>query len=464
MRKDIIRRIAPHDNRDRAARPVIKQVISADVKVELIMNEPVVFLSYSHDTDAHKEWVLRLAIDLRTKGVDAHLDQWDLSPGQDIAAFMQQGVLNADRVLMICSEDYVNKSEQGSGGVGYERLIITAEILQTIDTKKFIPLVRNNNSANKVPRFLGPRLYVDFSKEEEYNAKLEDLLRNILNTPSAIKPPLGKNPFSGTTPTPTIPVRTTSSTGTTLTGIPILDDQWFQKQAAHATQGITKQESHTHMEIRFALHDPTRKSQIELLNAVQKSEIKTFGWPIGVTLENRDEFKPRPYEDGVRAEIAINRDYAIKYMENESYDYWALKSNGDFYCLQSLFEDVRAKDQIFFNTRIVRVTEALLFARNLYANLGAAPEARISVRIAHRGFAGRTLTSSSINRRLYGSPKAAENESQAEIVVTLDAIRSTLVEDVERLTAPFFMLFDFKEIGERVYEDIVRRFEKGEAT
>jgi hypothetical protein len=39
------------------------------------------------------------------------------------------------------------------------------------------------------------------------------------------------------------------------------------------------------MELRFGLHDPLSKSQVDLLNAVRKSEIHTFGWPIAVTLE-----------------------------------------------------------------------------------------------------------------------------------------------------------------------------------
>lgn len=49
------------------------------------MSAPKVFISYSHDSQQHKDWVLRLANELRTNGIDAKLDQWDLSPGQDIA-------------------------------------------------------------------------------------------------------------------------------------------------------------------------------------------------------------------------------------------------------------------------------------------------------------------------------------------------------------------------------------------
>ena len=48
---------------------------------------PKVFLSYSHDSPTHKQWVRKLATDLRKNGVDDILDQWDLCHGKDIAAF-----------------------------------------------------------------------------------------------------------------------------------------------------------------------------------------------------------------------------------------------------------------------------------------------------------------------------------------------------------------------------------------
>src|SRR5262245_25666670 len=79
------------------------------------------FSSYSHDSQQHKDWVRRLATDLLSNGIDADLDQWSLVPGQDIAAFMAEGIRTAKRVLLICSEEYVTKAENGRGGVGYER-------------------------------------------------------------------------------------------------------------------------------------------------------------------------------------------------------------------------------------------------------------------------------------------------------------------------------------------------------
>src|SRR5207249_2885375 len=170
-----------------------------------------------------------------------------------------------------------------------------------------------------------------------------------------------------------------------------------------------------------------------------KSEIHTFGWPIGVTLENRDEFRSRPYGDGIRAEIGMDRS---AFSGRPSYDYWTLRANGDFYLLQSLFEDDRTTDKLFFNTRIVRVTESFLFAANLYENLGVAPETRISVRVTHRGLAGRELTSSNPNRDIWPST-TREDVSQTEIVTAVGKIRPNLVEHVRKVAEPLFMLFDF---------------------
>src|ERR1044071_7214191 len=115
------------------------------------MAAPKTFISYSHDDQAHKDWVRKLATDLRTQGIDVTLDQWDLAPGQDISLFMQQGLAGADRVLMICSAPYVVKAEKGTGGVGFERLIVTADLVRSIDTKKFIPLIRGSRGGTKLP-------------------------------------------------------------------------------------------------------------------------------------------------------------------------------------------------------------------------------------------------------------------------------------------------------------------------
>ncbi len=153
-----------------------------------------VFLSYSHDTPQHKEWVLMLATKLRESGIDAILDQWDLGLGDDLAHFMEVNLKDADRVLMICSDNYVSKANSGEGGVGYEKMIVTSNYMKNINANKVIPIIKNNKTCS-VPTFLSTKLYLDFNNERLFSEKLEELIRAIHETPALEKPVLGSNPF-----------------------------------------------------------------------------------------------------------------------------------------------------------------------------------------------------------------------------------------------------------------------------
>lgn len=155
---------------------------------------PKIFISYSHDSLEHKKWVLNLATRLMHAGVDTILDQWDLKLGADLPTFMERGISESSRVLLVCSERYVEKSNSGSGGVGYEKMIVTSEIFQNVDSKKFIPVLRQNGSIN-LPTFLKSKLFIDFSNDENFETAIDELLREILGAPLFSKPKLGNNPF-----------------------------------------------------------------------------------------------------------------------------------------------------------------------------------------------------------------------------------------------------------------------------
>ncbi|NIM12247.1 MAG: TIR domain-containing protein [Candidatus Aminicenantes bacterium] len=126
------------------------------------MNEdaPKVFISYSHDSPTHKQWVAELAAELRKNRIDAILDQWDLGLGDDITKFMEDGLTESDRVLIICTENYVRKADAGEGGVAYERMIVTAELVRDLGTQKFIPIIKQKSKEPTLPKFLGARLYI----------------------------------------------------------------------------------------------------------------------------------------------------------------------------------------------------------------------------------------------------------------------------------------------------------------
>lgn len=157
---------------------------------------PRVFISYSHESSEHKRWVAELGSRLRQDGVDVILDQWDLGLGDDVTLFMEQGLSDSHRVLTVCTDEYVRKANAGEGGVGYERMIVTAELVRNLGTNKFIPLIRQSSGPEKVPRCLATRVYVDMTNGIELNQNYDNLLREIHQVPSQAKPPLGENPFA----------------------------------------------------------------------------------------------------------------------------------------------------------------------------------------------------------------------------------------------------------------------------
>jgi hypothetical protein len=107
---------------------------------------------------------------------------------------MEHSVRAADRVLVICTDQYVRKANEGRGGAGYERMVMTAELIRDQDTTKFIPVVRQASSDKPLPDFMGTRLFIDLraNDEEEFGR----LLRELLSEPLVPKPPIGRNPFS----------------------------------------------------------------------------------------------------------------------------------------------------------------------------------------------------------------------------------------------------------------------------
>ena len=156
---------------------------------------PRVFVSYSHDSEKHKDWVLKLSTRLLANGVGIILDQWDLPLGGDLPRFMALGLTGADRILAICTSGYVAKANAGEGGTGYETMILTAQVMGNVTTDRIIPVLRNNSGPNFVPVFFGLRLYIDFRDDANYEEQYVKLIREIHGVGMKPRPPLGTNPF-----------------------------------------------------------------------------------------------------------------------------------------------------------------------------------------------------------------------------------------------------------------------------
>lgn len=169
---------------------------------------PRVFISYSHDTPEHKRWVTTLSSKLMSNGIDVILDQWDLGLGDDVPKFMEKAVTDADRVLMICTETYVRKADDGKGGVGYEAMVVTGELINNLGTSKFIPVIRQKNEPIQLPRALSTRFYINLSQDDKFDDEFDSLLRELHKVPAVVKPQLGVNPFALTPSGEELPEKT----------------------------------------------------------------------------------------------------------------------------------------------------------------------------------------------------------------------------------------------------------------
>lgn len=174
------------------------------------------FMSYSHDSDDHRAWVVRLATDIRANGIEATLDHWHLRPGEALGAFMARAVKGSSKVVVVCSARYVTKAEAQLGGAGYEGALVTAELVRDQGTSRFIPVLRGNPEG-VVPAFLDGRLFIDFRNEDEYEKKLTELLRALHDLPPVDPPPIGASPFQSVPPA-AVPVSARSGSSSGLAG------------------------------------------------------------------------------------------------------------------------------------------------------------------------------------------------------------------------------------------------------
>jgi TIR domain-containing protein len=161
---------------------------------------PTAFISYSWDSDAHKDWVRTIAERLRSQGVRVILDQWELKAGGDRTHFMESNITASDFVIIICTPTYATKGNKRDGGVGYEAMIITSHLAQRILQNKFIPILRSGNfDDSAVPVWLQSKIGVDL-RGNPYDEKQYDILLRTLHKAHDPAPPIGPKPvFSANT-------------------------------------------------------------------------------------------------------------------------------------------------------------------------------------------------------------------------------------------------------------------------
>ena len=137
------------------------------------------FISYSWDNEKHKLWVEKLASALQQGFIDVIYDQNknNISLGNSITQFIENGIETSDFVLLVCTDKYVEKANKRIKGVGYEIEIIAADLLNGNSKGKYIPIFRG---CHKLPSCIKGINGIDFSDDNLFNIKIKELLKMIL--------------------------------------------------------------------------------------------------------------------------------------------------------------------------------------------------------------------------------------------------------------------------------------------
>ena len=153
-----------------------------------------VFISYSHDSEQHKKWVLTLSNTLRQHGINCQMDQYVTVVEEGWMLWMQQQIENADFVLLVCTKKYLDRFQKHSdGGVGkgvaWEGALLTQIFYDRFSTNKKIIQVLSDDGGNieHIPLIL--RAFPYFFIPSNY----EGLLRFLTDQPKILPPPVQPN-------------------------------------------------------------------------------------------------------------------------------------------------------------------------------------------------------------------------------------------------------------------------------
>ncbi len=136
------------------------------------MDQIPVFISYSHDSDDHRNAVAGLAARLRKDGLDVVIDQYvNGSPSEGWPEWMMSQLDVAAYVLVVCTETYYRrfrgKESGGQGkGVTWEGAIIKQAIYdEYCRTLRFVPVLFSTDQKPFIPEPL--RSYSNYNPTTE---------------------------------------------------------------------------------------------------------------------------------------------------------------------------------------------------------------------------------------------------------------------------------------------------------
>lgn len=141
-----------------------------------------IFISYSWDSEDHKQWVQQLADDLTEllPDLDVEYDQRGMDHRVDRNQYMEAGIFGSDAVLAIVTKNYTEKANARQGGVGRETAMAAERHWMDIASKSKTRILAIKREADtEVPRYLTASLYFDFTRTNFYTAELSRLKEEL---------------------------------------------------------------------------------------------------------------------------------------------------------------------------------------------------------------------------------------------------------------------------------------------
>lgn len=154
------------------------------------MAVPKVFVSYAHESGAHKAAVLALATVLRDAGVDVVLDVWSDDARLDWYVWAIRQLTAADHVLVIASERYRATGDGNAPNLENRGLQSEAALLRELVhadraawLPKVLPVVLPGHTVDQIPLFLQPYTASHYRVNSITAAGADELLRVIRREP-----------------------------------------------------------------------------------------------------------------------------------------------------------------------------------------------------------------------------------------------------------------------------------------
>ncbi|WIX99560.1 TIR domain-containing protein [Amycolatopsis mongoliensis] len=161
---------------------------------------PWVFVSYSHDTQEHKDHVRKFATFLHSRiGLEVVLDQWHDNHRIDWSLWATRHLKAADFILVVASPLYRARADGDAPpdegrGAQFETAIIRNKLTKDLQdgTRRVLPVVLPGGSIDDIPEFLNPYSMTRYEITEFTDDGVADLLAAMTGRGKHPMPPRGR--------------------------------------------------------------------------------------------------------------------------------------------------------------------------------------------------------------------------------------------------------------------------------